>query len=77
MKTYKKDYSSFQMGLGRLQTAMKGIPDRVPIFAQMHEFAMQELGVNARQFFTDPDLLVGGYLSVSRKIRNRCSHNRL
>ena len=67
MKNYQKDYSGFQEGLDRLQTAMNGIPDRVPVFAQMHEFAMQELGVNARQFFTEPDLLVGGYLSVLAK----------
>ena len=67
MKTFKKDYSGFQEGLDRLQTAMSGIPDRVPVFAQMHEFAMQELEVNAREFFSDPDLLVGGYLSVLEK----------
>jgi uroporphyrinogen-III decarboxylase len=64
MRKYKKDYSSFQQGLGRLRTAMNGIPDRVPVFAQMHEFAMQELGLNAREFFTHPDFLVAGYLSV-------------
>ena len=67
MQTFKINYSGFQEGLGRLQTAMNGIPDRVPIFAQMHEFAMQELGVNAREFFNIPDLLVGGYLSVLEK----------
>jgi uroporphyrinogen-III decarboxylase len=67
MKTFKTDYSRFQKGLGRLKTAMKGIPDRVPIFVQMHEFAMQELGVNAKEFLTNPDLLVGGYLSVLEK----------
>jgi uroporphyrinogen-III decarboxylase len=50
--------------LGRLRAAKNGIPDRVPVFAQMHEFAMKELGLNARQFFNHPDLLVGGYLSV-------------
>ncbi len=67
MKTFKKDYSSFQQGLGRLQTAMNGIPDRVPVFTQMHEFAMKELGMNATEFFANPDLLVGGYLSVLEK----------
>lgn len=67
MKTFKKDYSSFQKGLGRLQTAMNGIPDRVPVFTQMHEFAMKELGMNATEFFANPDLLVGGYLSVLEK----------
>jgi uroporphyrinogen-III decarboxylase len=64
MRKFKKDYANFQQGLGRLQTAMSGIPDRVPVFAQMHEFAMKELGVNAKEFFTNPDLLVAGYLSV-------------
>ena len=64
VRKFKKDYSSFQQGLGRLQTALHGIPDRVPVFAQMHEFAMQELGLNAREFFTHPDFLVTGYLSV-------------
>ncbi|MGD2186596.1 MAG: uroporphyrinogen decarboxylase family protein [Desulfobacterales bacterium] len=67
MTKFKKDYSSFQKGLGRLQTAMSGIPDRVPIFVQMHEFAMKELGLNAKEFFTQPDLLVGGYLSVLQR----------
>jgi uroporphyrinogen-III decarboxylase len=67
MRKFKKDYASFQQGLGRLQAAMNGIPDRVPVFAQMHEFAMNELGLNARQFFTRPDLLVDGYLSVLEK----------
>ena len=64
MKKFKKDYSSFQQGLGRLQAAMSGVPDRVPVVAQMHEFAMKALGLNAREFFTRPDPLVGGYLSV-------------
>ena len=67
MKTFEKDYSGFQKGLSCLNTAMTGIPDRIPVFAQMHEFAIQELGVNASEFFADPDLLVGGYLSVLEK----------
>lgn len=67
MRKFKKDYTNFQQGLGRLQTAMNGIPDRVPVFAQMHEYAMKELGLNAMEFFTNPDLLVGGYLSVLEK----------
>ena len=67
MRKFKKDYTNFQQGLDRLQRAMSGIPDRVPVFAQMHEFAMQELEVNAREFFNNPDLLVGGYLSVLEK----------
>ena len=67
MGKFKKDYSSFQQGLSRLRTAMDGIPDRVPVFVQMHEFAMQELGFSAQEFFTQPELLVGGYLSILEK----------
>jgi hypothetical protein len=40
MRKFKKDYTNFQQGLDRLQRAMSGIPDRVPVFTQMHEFAM-------------------------------------
>jgi len=36
---YLKDFSSFQDGARRFQAAMNGIPDRVPIYAQLHEFA--------------------------------------
>lgn len=67
MRKFKKEYSSFQQGLDRLRTAMSGIADRVPVFAQMHEFAMKELGLNANEFFTHPDFLVAGYLSVLEK----------
>ncbi len=45
---FKKDFSSFQDGARRMETAMNGTPDRVPVCAQMHEFVMKELGVNAR-----------------------------
>lgn len=67
MRKFKIDDANFRQGLNRLQTSMSGIPDRIPIFVQMHEFAMKELGVNAKEFFTDPHLLVGGYLSVLEK----------
>ncbi len=69
MAKFKNDYSSFQKGLDRLQTAMNGIPDRVPVFVQMHEFALKELGINAREFFTRPDYMVAGYLDVLERYR--------
>jgi uroporphyrinogen-III decarboxylase len=62
-----KDFSSFQEGLKRFETAMSGLPDRVPVAAQMHEFAMQELSVSAKAFYTTPELLAAGTLEIQEK----------
>ena len=64
---FKKDFSSFQDGARRMETAMNGTPDRVPVCAQMHEFVMKELGVNAEEFYTTPKLLPGGTLEIMEK----------
>jgi hypothetical protein len=53
----EKDFTSFQEGIQRYQTAMAGIPDRVPVFAQLHEFAMNELGVSAQEFYSNAELI--------------------
>ncbi|UCF81911.1 MAG: hypothetical protein JSV50_11875 [Desulfobacteraceae bacterium] len=67
MKKFKKDFSAFQKGIERMETAMRGIPDRVPVFAQMHEFAMKELGANAKEFFTTSKYLPAAYLAILEK----------
>jgi len=67
MLIFKEDYSSFQEGDKRLAAAMQGIPDRVPVYAQMHEFAMQELGVKAREFYTTPEILTPGSLEIAQR----------
>ena len=54
---YRKDFSSFQAGSRRFQAALSGIPDRVPVYAQLHEFAMHELGVPADKFYTSPEII--------------------
>jgi uroporphyrinogen-III decarboxylase len=54
----------FQEGSRRYTAAMTGIPDRVPVYAQMHEFVLYELNADPRQFYTDPELLVRGTLEV-------------
>ena len=64
---YLKDYSSFQKGARRFQMALEGIPDRVPIYAQLHEFAMQELGVLAHEFYTNSELLTTGSLEITER----------
>ena len=67
MLDMNKDFSSFQVGLKRFEAAMQGIPDRVPVVTQMHEFAMKELGIAARQFYTTPEILAAGTLEVQEK----------
>jgi uroporphyrinogen-III decarboxylase len=54
----------FLKGARRFKAAMAGIPDRVPVYAQMHEFVCHEQGADPRQFYTDPELLVRGTLEV-------------
>jgi len=46
---------------------MNGIPDRVPICAQLHEFAMKEVGATAKEFYTNARLLVTGTLEIQQK----------
>ena len=54
----------FQEGARRFRAAMAGIPDRVPVYAQMHEFVLRQLAADPRQFYADPELLVKGTLEV-------------
>jgi len=67
MLDFEKDYSSFQEGAKRFETAMAGIPDRVPVVTQMHEFAMKELGIPAKKFYTTPEILTAGTLEIQEK----------
>jgi uroporphyrinogen-III decarboxylase len=62
-----EDFFSFQKGLQRFEAAMKGIPDRVPVCTQIHEFVMEELGANAKEFYTTPELLPTGTLKIMEK----------
>jgi uroporphyrinogen decarboxylase len=63
----QQDFTSFQEGNRRYQKALAGIPDRVPLFAQLHEFAMQEIGVSEQEFYTNAELLVKGTLEIHQK----------
>ncbi len=62
----QNEYSCFQEGAERLRAAMSGIPDRVPVYAQLHEFAMKELGVPAEEFYTTPEILTNGTLEITK-----------
>lgn len=67
MHFQKEDYCSFQEGLKRYETALNGLPDRVPVYAQIHEFTRKEIGVSAKEFYTTPRLLISGSLEVMEK----------
>jgi uroporphyrinogen decarboxylase len=60
-------YFSFQEGVHRMEAAMSGIPDRVPVCAQIHELVMKELGIDATTFYTQPDYLPAGTLEILQK----------
>lgn len=64
MSDFKSDYFGFQEGAKRLESAMKGIPDRVPVYAQIHEFAMKELNIPASTFYSTPEIIVPGSLEI-------------
>jgi uroporphyrinogen-III decarboxylase len=63
----RKAFSSFQEGIQRYQNALDGISDRVPVCAQLHEFAMKESGVTAREFYTNSKLLATATLEIHEK----------
>lgn len=67
MMDVQKFYFSFQDGVRRFETAMHGLPDRVPVYAQIHDFARKETGVSAREFYTSAKTLVSGTLDVMEK----------
>ena len=50
-----------------MEKAMSGIPDRVPVYAQMHEFAMKELKIPAQEFYTTPELITPATLEVAER----------
>ena len=64
---FKENYYRFQDGAQRLNEALWGIPDRIPVFAQIHEFAMHELGIPAKTFYTTPELLTPGTLEITER----------
>jgi uroporphyrinogen decarboxylase len=55
----------FTAGFDRLGRASGGISDRVPVTAQMHEFAMAWTGADGFRFYRDPQMLVSGIISMA------------
>ena len=67
LMNFKDKYTSFQSGAQRIQQAMNGVADCVPVYAQMHEFVIHTLGLNHREFYTTPELLVPASLDVAEQ----------
>ncbi|UCH21745.1 MAG: hypothetical protein JSU83_00265 [Deltaproteobacteria bacterium] len=67
MKTYQHKYSIFHEGIRRYEIAMQGIPDRVPMYAQLHDFARKEKGVSAAEFYTNSEILVTSSLETMKR----------
>lgn len=61
------DLPCVKEGFKRLEMALTGIPDRVPVFAQVHELAMKESGLDAGEFFSSAQALVSSILSTVHK----------
>jgi uroporphyrinogen decarboxylase len=53
--------------MNRIQEAQLGIPDRVPVYGQIHEFAMARSGVSAREFYSNGKLLVESIVETARE----------
>ena len=55
------------MNSDRIKTAEQGMADRVPIYGQIHEYAMASSGVSAREFYTNGKILVDTIMEVAEK----------
>ena len=61
-----RNYGVFKVGDEMLRQAFaKGeVPERVPVFAQHHEFAARRFGLKQSDFYRDPELLVQAQLDT-------------
>jgi len=66
-RVFKDNYYGFQEGAQRLDDAMLGIPDRIPVYAQIHEFTLNELGIPAKTFYTTPEILTPATLEITER----------
>ena len=60
-------HAAFQAGAALMAAAMRGKPARVPVLAQLHEFAAGYLGIPRQDFFRRPDVMVPAILEVEQQ----------
>jgi hypothetical protein len=57
-------YKEFQGGAALMEAALKGSATRVPVYAQMHEFAARQAGIPGEVFYYRPEIMVPAMLKV-------------
>jgi uroporphyrinogen-III decarboxylase len=60
-------YGAFQAGAALLAGALTGVPSRIPVFAQMHEFVAAQLAIPRQEFFRRPEVMVPAMLDVQQR----------
>lgn len=63
------DYTSFQTGAQLLHKALTGIPSRVPVYGQLHDFAAHQLSIPAKEFYTSAEVMVPAILEVTAQYK--------
>jgi hypothetical protein len=58
------DYSGFAEGNRRWHAALNGTPGPVPLYAQMHEYAVARAGIQPRDFYSRPEFMVPALLEA-------------
>ncbi len=69
MEARQNDFSHFQEGAARMARAMTGPADRVPVFAQLHEFAAEYLGIAVHTVYRMSRLRELPSVKVGRALR--------
>lgn len=63
------DYSSFQAGARLLEDALGGVPQRTPVYAQLHDFTARQLGIPAKEFYTRAEIMVPAILEITSQYK--------
>lgn len=64
-----QDYSSFQTGARLLEEALNGVPQRTPVYAQLHDFTARQLGIPAKEFYTRAEIMVPAILEITSRFK--------
>jgi hypothetical protein len=62
------DYTAFAEGNQRLRTALEGGSGPVPVYAQMHEFAVAHAGIPRRDFYSRAEIMVPALLEAHARL---------
>ena len=58
---------NFNEGFKLIKSTWKGNGDRVPVFAQLHEFAMKWNRISGKKFYRNAEIYVKGILDVVKE----------